>query len=255
MQDQCSQDERVARRGNPRRVRVLAALLIAAAMPLGAALAQQPAPPPAAGPSSPPPPSVGPAPAPPPPVRQPQAAPDDTQNAPPTRRDRRQARQDRMEERADRERERRHARDWRRSMGPFALAPLCGPRFGRRLDDDLRRIARAVAPTEAQRGSFDDLRAAAATARDQAQEGCNEPAAQTPTGRLQLIDERLASVQQAVRTLRPPLDAFYASLSDEQKARFDDLNLSMTAGADEAAPRERRRRWRPRYYQPIWPFW
>lgn len=140
-------------------------------------------------------------------------------------------------------------------MGPFALAPLCGPGFGRRLENDLRRIERVVGPTDAQRDRFDDLRSAAARSCAEAQEGCDDPAAPTPTGRMKAVEERLANVQRSVHTLRGPLDAFYGSLNDEQKARFDDLNLSMTAGAEDPSPREGRRRWRPRYYQPIWPFW
>jgi hypothetical protein len=232
---------------------ILAALLVAAAMPAGSAFAQQqPGPPSATVPSSPPPTA---APQPPPPAATlPQAEPDDVA-APRTARERREARRERAAQRNERQRERQHARDWRRTLGPFALAPLCGPGFGRRLDNDLRRIERVVAPTDAQRDRFDDLRTGAARSRAEAQEGCDDPAAPTPTARMKAIEERLASVQRSVQTLRGPLDAFYGSLNDEQKARFDDLNLSITAGADDPSPRERRRRWRPRYYQPMWPFW
>jgi type IV secretory pathway VirB10-like protein len=250
MQDHFSQGRVVKLPASALRGRVLAVLLIASAVPLGAAFGQQPAPPPATNPAPPPPAAAAPPPAPAPAASEPAAEPDDAANAPRSRRDREQARRDRIEQRNERERERRYTRDWQRSMGPFALAPLCGPGFGRRIDNDLRRIARAVVPTDAQRGAFDDLRTAAATARDQAQEGCNEAPAQTPTARLQLMDERLSSVQQAVRTLRPPLDTFYASLSDEQKARFNELNLTMTSGAD--TPRERRRGRHHRYYHRHW---
>jgi len=45
----------------------------------------------------------------------------------------------------------------------------------------------------------------------------------TPVGRLEAMTLRLQATLQAVQTVRPPLEAFYDALSDEQKARFNDL--------------------------------
>jgi hypothetical protein len=42
----------------------------------------------------------------------------------------------------------------------------------------------------------------------------------TPVERLDAADRRLNAMLYAVVTLRAPLDGFYASLTDEQKARM-----------------------------------
>jgi LTXXQ motif family protein len=56
----------------------------------------------------------------------------------------------------------------------------------------------------------------------------------TPPGRLAAMTARLDATLQAVQTVRPPLEAFYASLSDEQKERFNLLG-PQNAGAEAQA--------------------
>ena len=43
--------------------------------------------------------------------------------------------------------------------------------------------------------------------------------------RLDATNSRLSAMVNAVKSLRPTLGTFYASLSDEQKARFNDMGL------------------------------
>jgi len=43
----------------------------------------------------------------------------------------------------------------------------------------------------------------------------------TIVGRMEAIEKRLDGMLQALKTVRPALDAFYATLSDEQKANLD----------------------------------
>jgi len=43
----------------------------------------------------------------------------------------------------------------------------------------------------------------------------------TATGRMEAMEKRLDAMLQVVKTVRAPLEAFYATLSDEQKARLD----------------------------------
>jgi hypothetical protein len=45
----------------------------------------------------------------------------------------------------------------------------------------------------------------------------------TPPGRLQAMIVRLQATLEATQIVRPPLEAFYSSLSDEQKERFNEL--------------------------------
>jgi hypothetical protein len=57
----------------------------------------------------------------------------------------------------------------------------------------------------------------------------------TPPGRLTSMLARLDATLQAVQTVRPAMDAFYNSLSDEQKARFNELGPKTAAkSADQA---------------------
>ncbi|MBN8956718.1 MAG: Spy/CpxP family protein refolding chaperone [Rhizobiales bacterium] len=221
-----------------------AGLIFAAAISLSFAQAQT-APAqttPAQTPSSPPPaaPAANPAP---PAGNSPPAAESD-KAAPATnatkREDRIDERRNRAERRQERVEARRRATEWRRAMGPFALAPLCSPRLGEAVDFYLEGIDEIVQPTNAQRPKYDDLKQAASKAREEAANGCNAEVPITPTGRLEVIQARLDAVLRAVRTLRPALDAFYESLSDEQKAHFNQM-------VGEPRRRGRLDRWRDRW--------
>jgi hypothetical protein len=46
---------------------------------------------------------------------------------------------------------------------------------------------------------------------------------------------RVEAMLQAVQVVRPALDAFYSSLSDEQKERFNGLDEDMNTPRDNAA--------------------
>ena len=46
---------------------------------------------------------------------------------------------------------------------------------------------------------------------------------QTPVARLDAVKTRLQAMVDAMNTVRPKLHAFYASLGDEQKARFNTM--------------------------------
>jgi hypothetical protein len=82
------------------------------------------------------------------------------------------------------------------------------------------QIEQAVRPTAEQRQLLDDMKRAAAEAADVFKASCEQNFPLTPPGRLAAMTSRLDATLQAVRTVRPALEAFYNSLSDEQKARF-----------------------------------
>jgi hypothetical protein len=44
------------------------------------------------------------------------------------------------------------------------------------------------------------------------------------------MEQRLDAAQAAVKTIEPALKEFYASLSDEQKARFNSIRTSVAGG-------------------------
>jgi len=85
------------------------------------------------------------------------------------------------------------------------------------------QIQAAVAPDQRQSQMRDDLGNAIVKASDQIRSHCQSNVAFTPTGRLSQMHDRLGALVDAVNTVNPPLSAFYDSLSDEQKARFDHI--------------------------------
>jgi LTXXQ motif family protein len=85
----------------------------------------------------------------------------------------------------------------------------------------VQRIEEAVKPNERQRGALEQLRDATAQAERIVQAACPSDLPLTPTGRLAAMETRVDALRQAAATMRPALTRFYASLSDEQKARFN----------------------------------
>jgi CRISPR/Cas system endoribonuclease Cas6 (RAMP superfamily) len=94
-----------------------------------------------------------------------------------------------------------------------------------------------VEPTDAQRPALDELRAASAKAIEMLRSGCPKDLPSIPTGRLAAMESRLQVMLAAVQTVRPALERFYQSLSDEQKARF---NAIAPADDPDAAGKDQR---------------
>jgi hypothetical protein len=67
---------------------------------------------------------------------------------------------------------------------------------------------------------------------DDLQSACPNTHAQTPVGRLEVMQKRLEAMIEAANAVRPSLEDFYASLSDEQKATFNRLgrNTAQSGG-------------------------
>ncbi|HET9902871.1 MAG TPA: Spy/CpxP family protein refolding chaperone [Xanthobacteraceae bacterium] len=109
----------------------------------------------------------------------------------------------------------------RAMMGPRMMERLCGPRGERVMSFMLDRLERITQPTDAQKPAFDKLKEAAARARETIQQACPDgPRPVTPPGRLAAAERHLEAMLAGVRLLRPPLEEYYGSLSEEQKARL-----------------------------------
>lgn len=98
---------------------------------------------------------------------------------------------------------------------------MCSPAAAGFAGWRIDRLERSIKPTEAQRGKFDELKAASNKASEAMRVACSTDAATTAPGRMAAMEKRLDAMLQAVKTIPPPLKAFYATLSDEQKARLD----------------------------------
>ena len=80
-----------------------------------------------------------------------------------------------------------------------------------------------VKPTGQQQSAFEKLKQTSANVADQPRASCPAQIAESPVARLDEMHSRLNAMVQAVKTLRPTLAIFYASLSDDQKAQFNIL--------------------------------
>ena len=100
-------------------------------------------------------------------------------------------------------------------------AEVCSNQAPELTDWPIERISEVVQPTDAQRPALDELKAASAKAIEMLQSACPQDLPSIPTGRLAAMESRLQVMLAAVQTVRPALERFYQSLSDEQKARFN----------------------------------
>jgi hypothetical protein len=91
------------------------------------------------------------------------------------------------------------------------------------------KINQIVQPNDAQRAKLDALVAANTKAADLIKASCPSELPATPPDRLAAEGKHLQAMLRAVQTIRPALDAFYNSLSDEQKARFNNLGQQLFA--------------------------
>ena len=110
------------------------------------------------------------------------------------------------------------------AAGQPSLAQLCGPNNAVPVIA-IDQIDKAVQPDAKQRAALLALRDAATKADDAILASCPSRAPLTPPGRLDVVRARLQGMLNGVGIVRPALQDFYASLSDEQKARFDALTL------------------------------
>jgi uncharacterized protein YukE len=107
-----------------------------------------------------------------------------------------------------------------------ALASLCGDQATDFTRLPSQRIQEIVKPTGPQETAFEDLKQASAKAADELRASCPRQSAEAFVARLDEMTARLNAMVQAVKSLRPTLATFYASLSDEQKAQFNNMGQS-----------------------------
>ncbi len=111
----------------------------------------------------------------------------------------------------------------RASVSPQVLRQLCGDPEKGITAWPIASIVQAVRPTPEQRALLDELKSAAAKAAAAFKQSCGDSYPMTPPGRLRAMTNRISATLEAVRIVRPALEKFYNSLSDEQQARFNAL--------------------------------
>jgi hypothetical protein len=93
------------------------------------------------------------------------------------------------------------------------------------------QIDQTIRPNAAQRAQLQLLQSAAAQAAEIIKAACPSEAPSTPPARLEAVGYRVQAMLQAVQTVDPPLRNFYASLDDEQQARFNTLGTQIVTSA------------------------
>jgi hypothetical protein len=83
-------------------------------------------------------------------------------------------------------------------------------------------VARVIRLSDAQRFDLDRLKEASAKAANELRASCPKEVPPTIAARLQDAHRRIASLIQAIETIRPAMGSFYASLSDQQKAALNE---------------------------------
>jgi hypothetical protein len=117
------------------------------------------------------------------------------------------------------------------STAASGAAALCDPRASSFAQLPVDRIERTIQPTQQQQVAFEKLKAASASAAASLQASCPAKAPETPVERIDAVEMRLDAMVRAAKHVRPALGAFYAMLSDEQKARFNIPAFSANAAA------------------------
>ena len=85
----------------------------------------------------------------------------------------------------------------------------------------IERITQTVSPDAAQQSALAELRDAVRHGFDYFDAACPTDRPQSPTARLDAMEDRLWASRQALLVIRGPLAKFYGSLRDEQKARLN----------------------------------
>jgi LTXXQ motif family protein len=99
------------------------------------------------------------------------------------------------------------------------------------LDD----IARTVSPDETQRSALEALRGKAKAAGERLSADCPRDVPAAPAARLEAAEQGIAATLSALDAVEPALTAFYAALSDEQKARLYRMAATPASSAATAA--------------------
>jgi LTXXQ motif family protein len=103
------------------------------------------------------------------------------------------------------------------------IAAPCKQLAGSLIDLPAQRIEQVVRPTVQQQSAFDDLKKATQNAGDQMQSSCPTAVPKSPVARLDTVETRVSAMADAIEAVRPDLKNFYASLSDDQRARFNTM--------------------------------
>ena len=91
----------------------------------------------------------------------------------------------------------------------------------------IEKIEDVVNPTDAQEADLNKLAGGDRQGRLDAAGGLSGGYPAHPAGRLEAMEKRLQAMIDAANIVKPALDSFYASLTSEQKARFNRIGQEL----------------------------
>ena len=103
------------------------------------------------------------------------------------------------------------------------LAQMCNADAGDIANIPVDQVQQLLQLSDDQRKAFDALSAAQNTAAGDIRAACPSDMALTAPARLAVMEKRIDAMISAVQALQTPLQKFYDSLNDEQRARFTAL--------------------------------
>lgn len=111
------------------------------------------------------------------------------------------------------------------AFGPIGSKRLCDPRSIGLTQLRTDWISRVLRIKDEQKTALNDLETASAKAVETFSAACPRkiPRLQTSTEQLEMMQKRLDAAVEAMKTVRPAFDSFYASLDNAQKQRLDRL--------------------------------
>ena len=104
-------------------------------------------------------------------------------------------------------------------MAQFILA--CGLQVAELKNFPIDVIAESTTPDDTQNNALQQARQDAAAAADMLAAGCPKGIPTDPSARLDLMEHGVDAVENALNALQPPLQAFYGTLTGDQKRRLD----------------------------------
>jgi hypothetical protein len=115
------------------------------------------------------------------------------------------------------------------------VATPCSKRAGSFIDLPVQRIEEMLELTPEQQNAFDNLRNATQRAANQLQSSCPTGLPRSSVARLDMVEAWLKATADAMKTVRPALENFYAVLNDEQKAMFNIIGPRAESGGAKPA--------------------
>jgi LTXXQ motif family protein len=104
------------------------------------------------------------------------------------------------------------------------FSQMCGGGSRETAGWPIDRIEQNAIPTAEQRAGFDEFADATIQAARKIKDACQIEIVFAPTGRLEVMQQRIEGMAQALAIVGPQFERFYSSLTDQQKARLDTAN-------------------------------